>query len=94
MMKSNPVALWERSELVVVRGYFLNPKLEYFINLYSLLLGPEMRQWMKPNNFQPLLLIYISYYITKKLRRNYKRLTCHYITKLDNTWRAEASLLS
>lgn len=26
------------------------------------------RQWIKPNNFQPLVLIYISYYITKKLQ--------------------------
>lgn len=38
-----PVALWERSELVAVRGYFLNHKLESFINYCSLLLGPEIR---------------------------------------------------
>lgn len=54
-------------------GYFLNPKLESFINYYyfkSPAWSWNKRQWIKPNNFQPLLWIYISNY----LPRNYQ--TC------------------
>ena len=34
--------------------------------------------------FKPVLWIYISYYLTKKLPRNYKQLTCRFVSELDN----------
>lgn len=36
---------------------------------------------MKPNNFQPLLWVYISQNLTKKLPRNYECLTYHHVPK-------------
>lgn len=36
---------------------------------------------MKPNNFQPLVQIYISQNLTEKLPRNYKCLACYHVPK-------------
>lgn len=75
-------------EIWISSGERLFPEPQIRI-LHKLLQSPawswNKRQWIKPNNFQPLLWIYISYYLAKKLPRDYKWLNCHCITELDNT---------